>query len=429
MALLGISSYLAHVPEDLGIARQDLSEARAAALAEGREADAPRGRPHSEGRLLRQGVREAFALILAVTRSKAHSEPDRVDELPPLSLPRRSPGCVPTCAGLGVGTNTGRRQSKRQSDSLRGSSSFWASSRWRPRAWQERTLVVRTRQLEQNIEHRKQAERRIRHLAYHDALTDLPNRTLLEDRLAAALAQAHRKSRMLALLYLDLDRFKRVNDTIGHTLGDRVLQSVAERLSAIVREADTVARVGGDEFTILLPEVSRVQDAVDVANRVLEGLKEPLTIEGRDLHTTISMGVAIYPSDAEEAETLLRNAAVAMYRTKERGGDNYQLYTAAMNGAVADPLALESELRRALEREEFVLYYQPQVSIADWQIVGVEALIRWRHPEHGLVLPGSFIPMAEETGLIVSLGEWVLRTACAQAKAWQEAGFPLFVCP
>jgi diguanylate cyclase (GGDEF)-like protein len=286
------------------------------------------------------------------------------------------------------------------------------------------TLVVRTRQLEQNIEHRKQAESRIRHLAYHDALTDLPNRTLLEDRLATALAQAHRKSRMLALLYLDLDRFKRVNDTIGHGLGDRVLQSVADRLTDIVRESDTVGRVGGDEFTILLPEVSRVQDAVEVADRVLEGLKEPLTIEGRELHTTISMGVAIYPTDAEEADTLLRNAAIAMYRTKEQGGDNYQLYAPAMNGAVADPLALESELRRALERQQFVLYYQPQVSIADWQIVGVEALIRWRHPEHGLVLPSSFIPLAEETGLIISLGEWVLRTACAQAKAWQEASLP-----
>jgi diguanylate cyclase (GGDEF)-like protein len=286
------------------------------------------------------------------------------------------------------------------------------------------TIVVGTRRLVHNIEQRKQAEGRIKYLAYHDPLTDLPNRALLEDRLATALAQARGKNRMLALLSLDLDRFKRINDTIGRPLGDRVLQGIAERLTGIVREADTVARVGCDEFTILLSEVSRVQDAVDVADAVLEALKEPLTIEGREVHTSISMGVAIYPSDGEEVDTLLRNAAIAMYRTKERGGDSYQLYAPTMDGAVADPLALESELRRALERDEFVLYYQPQVSIADWQIVGVEALIRWRHPDRGLVLPLSFIPMAEETGLIVSLGEWVLHTACAQAKAWQEAGLP-----
>jgi EAL domain-containing protein (putative c-di-GMP-specific phosphodiesterase class I) len=202
------------------------------------------------------------------------------------------------------------------------------------------------------------------------------------------------------------------------------LQSIAERLSAIVRQTDTVARVGGDEFTILLPEISSVQDAVDAADRALDSLRQPLSIEQRELHTTTSMGIAVYPDDAEEADTLFRNAAIAMYRAKDRGRDNYQLYTPAMNAPIADPLALESELRRALERGEFVVYYQPQVDISSQRIVGVEALVRWQHPSRGLLLPADFIPMAEESGLIVPLGDWVLRAACAQAKTWQEAGLP-----
>jgi diguanylate cyclase (GGDEF)-like protein len=285
-------------------------------------------------------------------------------------------------------------------------------------------LVVRARQLVLNVEQRKRAEERIRHLAYHDALTDLPNRSLLEDRLTTALAQAHRKSRMLALLYLDLDRFKRVNDTLGHSLGDHILQSVAERLTSIVREADTVARVGGDEFTILLPEISQAQDAIDVADRILRELRRPVMVDHRELPATTSMGIAFYPNDAEEADTLLRNADIAMYRAKEQGRDNYQLYTAAMNARIAERFAVENDLRRALDRNEFVVYYQPQVDLSSQQIVGVEALVRWEHPTRGLMLPADFIPVAEESGLIVPLGEWVLRTACAQAKAWQEAGLP-----
>jgi diguanylate cyclase (GGDEF)-like protein len=285
-------------------------------------------------------------------------------------------------------------------------------------------LIVRARQLVLNVEQRKRAEERIRHLAYHDALTDLPNRSLLEDRLTTALAQAHRKSRMLALLYLDLDRFKRVNDTLGHSLGDHILQSVAERLTSIVREADTVARVGGDEFTILLPEISQAQDAIDVADRILRELRRPVMVDHRELPATTSMGIAFYPDDAEEADTLLRNADIAMYRAKEQGRDNYQLYTAAMNARIAERFAVENDLRRALDRNEFVVYYQPQVDLSSQQIVGVEALVRWEHPTRGLMLPADFIPVAEESGLIVPLGEWVLRTACAQAKAWQEAGLP-----
>jgi diguanylate cyclase (GGDEF)-like protein len=286
------------------------------------------------------------------------------------------------------------------------------------------TLIVRARQLVQNIEQRKRAEDRIRHLAYHDALTDLPNRAQLEDHLAKALAQARRKGCMLALLYLDLDRFKHVNDAVGHSLGDHVLQSVAERLTSIVRGADTVARVGGDEFTILLPEISCAQDAVDVAERILTDLRQPVMVDHREFHATTSMGIAFYPDDAEEADTLLRNADIAMYRAKEKGRDNHQLYTAAMNARIAERFAVENDLRRALERQEFVVYYQPQVDISSQQIVGVEALVRWQHPSRGLMLPADFIPVAEESGLIVPLGEWVLRTACAQVKAWQEAGLP-----
>jgi len=286
------------------------------------------------------------------------------------------------------------------------------------------TLVVRTRQLVLSIEQRKQAEDRIRHLAYHDALTGLPNRALMQDRLGAALAQARRHNRMLALLFLDLDRFKQINDVEGHAVGDHVLQGVAERLKGIVRDADTVARVGGDEFTVLLPEISLAQDAVSVADRILQDLRQPVTVDHREFHATTSMGIAFYPDDAEEADSLLRCADIAMYRAKEQGRDNYQFHTPAMSAQLAERLTVENDLRRALERNEFVVYYQPQVDIGNQQIVGVEALVRWQHPSRGLMLPAEFIPVAEDSGLIVPLGEWVLRTACAQAKAWQEAGLP-----
>jgi diguanylate cyclase (GGDEF)-like protein/PAS domain S-box-containing protein len=275
-----------------------------------------------------------------------------------------------------------------------------------------------------DITERKRAEETIKHLAYHDALTGLPNRTLFEDRLTVALAQARRRNQMAAVMFLDLDRFKVVNDTVGHALGDQLLQSVAERLTSLVREGDTVARVGGDEFTLLLPEVAQASDAVDVAERIMETLRQPWVVNGHEFHVTTSIGIALYPSDGEDAQALMRDADTAMYRAKDRGRDNYKLYTSAMNTRIAERVALESSLRHGLERGEFVVHYQPQVSIDSKQVVGTEALVRWQHPERGLVLPAEFIPVAEDTGLIVPLGEWVLRTACEQSKAWQNAGLP-----
>ncbi len=273
-----------------------------------------------------------------------------------------------------------------------------------------------------DISQRKAAEARIRHQANFDALSGLPNRNLLLDRVARALLAAEREGWQVALLFVDLDRFKEVNDTLGHLMGDELLKQVAVRLTACVREADTVSRFGGDEFVILLNDVKRAQDAAEVARKVLTALERPLEVGGNELHIGASIGITLYPGDSKDAVTLLRNADMAMYRAKEAGRNTYQFYTADMNDRVRRRVALAGDLRHALGRGELFVVYQPIVRLADRTLVGFEALLRWHHPQQGPISPEIFIPLAEETGLIAALGRWVLETACAQARRWQEQG-------
>lgn len=277
-----------------------------------------------------------------------------------------------------------------------------------------------------DITGRKRDEATIRHLAYFDALTGLPNRTLFNDRLAQGLAHARRRdARGLAIMFLDLDRFKTINDTLGHGAGDALLRSAAERLSRALREEDTVARLGGDEFLFLLPGVEDVEDAARVAQRLLDLFGSPFQVLDHELHITASIGVSLFPLDGGDGETLIRNADTALYRAKEQGRDRYQLYAPAMNAIALKRLVLENDLRHAVERNELELHYQPLVLLDSGTTVAVEALIRWQHPELGPVSPAEFVPMAEETGLIVPLTRWVLDTACTQMKAWQLSGISI----
>jgi diguanylate cyclase (GGDEF)-like protein/PAS domain S-box-containing protein len=278
-----------------------------------------------------------------------------------------------------------------------------------------------------DITDRKIAEQRIAHMAHHDALTGLPNRVLLRDRIGQAIAQAHRNTTLLAVLFIDLDRFNTNNDSLGHQLGDRLLQSVASRILVCVREGDTVSRVGGDEFVIVIPEIESSSDASVVAAKILEVLASAFHLHGNDLHVAASIGISLYPSDGADAETLMRNADTAMYHAKDSGRANFQFFTQHMNVAAQQRLSLENALRRALENDEFELHYQPLFDLRDRSITGFEALIRWNPPGGPQVQPGDFIAAAEDSGLIVPIGDWVLREALKQARTWQGAGRALFV--
>lgn len=271
---------------------------------------------------------------------------------------------------------------------------------------------------------RQRTENLMRYQAFHDLLTGLPNRMLFQDRLEQAVANARRRGDSLAVMFLDLDRFKTINDTLGHTVGDQLLQCVTQRLTQCLRAGDTVARWGGDEFTLLLPMVNQRSEVAQTAARILAVLQQPFRLNGHELYITTSIGIAFYEVNSQDSETLIKHADAALYLAKEKGRNSYQFYSSEISVKTPEQLTLEKSLRYALEREEFVLYYQPQINIKTGAIIGMEALLRWHHPKMGMISPNVFLPIAEETGLIIPIGEWVLQTACIQNKFWQIAGLP-----
>jgi diguanylate cyclase (GGDEF)-like protein/PAS domain S-box-containing protein len=269
----------------------------------------------------------------------------------------------------------------------------------------------------------KQLEARLRHQAYHDTATGLPNRLLLYERIDEAIRHADHNRRLFAVLFLDLDRFKRINDTLGHSVGDRLLKTIAERLVSRLRGSDTIARIGGDEFVVLLCGLAHAEDSVAIAQNIIQSLTSPIFLGRHELYVTVSIGISFYPNDGGDAHTLIKHADQAMYKAKDQGRNNYQLYTPAEEDHTPQLLSMETSLRRAIANEQLHLYYQPQFDSATRQMIGIEALVRWSHPDWGNIPPSRFIPLAEETGLITSLDQWVLREACAQLKRWLDEGY------
>jgi diguanylate cyclase (GGDEF)-like protein/PAS domain S-box-containing protein len=302
-------------------------------------------------------------------------------------------------------------------------SKMWFSAN--VRAVSEDGVLVGYEGTNEDINARKVAEERVQYLAYYDALTGLPNRTLLQDRLTKLLADAHRQKYKIALLFLDLDRFKDINDSLGHSVGDLLLKEVAERLKRWGREQDTVARLGGDEFLIALTHITDTSDAAVAAERLMDAMTAEFVIQGHSLHVSCSIGVSIFPEHSADCETLIKNADAAMYRAKDSGRNNFRFFTEDMNAQAVERLSLENSLRSALAKQQLFLMYQPEMDIATGRITGLEALLRWQHPELGLVPPDKFIRIAENSGLILPIGEWVLRTACSQARKWQDEGLPV----
>ncbi|HEX8169695.1 MAG TPA: EAL domain-containing protein [Thermoanaerobaculia bacterium] len=297
----------------------------------------------------------------------------------------------------------------------------WVSSVYRPH-YDAAGNVIGVIGLIRDITERKTAEQQIEYQAYHDALTGLANRRLFQEHLSLALALAQRRQTLVAVLFLDLDHFKLINDSLGHTVGDELLKQVAKRLKSAVREGDTVARVGGDEFTIVLQELNRGQDAALVAKKVLRTVSEPIEVNGHRLYVTTSVGITLFPDDGEDAETLLKNADTAMYRAKAEGRNTYQMSTQELSRSTHERMTVESGLHRALEAGEFELLYQPQLDVSTEQIVGMEALLRWRHPERGVIAPEEFIGVAEERGLILGIGNWVVCEACRAVRRFHDRG-------